>query len=119
LPARPLEALGWSARFEEGFAPYAGDGLVPARVAVQHRGATHQPHGAGAPPSADAAQGGTQDSAPGATDPLALVAGRTDAGETKSETIRVVVNGTGPVEGMARLESTRGGVVEVPFSIRP
>jgi ribosome biogenesis GTPase len=39
LSARPLEALGWSAHFEEAFAPYAGDGLVPARVAVQHRGA--------------------------------------------------------------------------------
>ena len=34
-----LEALGWSAEFDEAFAPYAGDGLVPARVAVQHRGA--------------------------------------------------------------------------------
>lgn len=34
-----LEALGWSAHFEEAFAPFAGDGLVPARVAVQHRGA--------------------------------------------------------------------------------
>lgn len=33
-----LAALGWSAEFEEAFAPYAGDGLVPARVAVQHRG---------------------------------------------------------------------------------
>ena len=39
MSARQLEALGWSAHFEEGFAPYAGDGLVPARVAVQHRGA--------------------------------------------------------------------------------
>jgi ribosome biogenesis GTPase len=34
-----LTALGWSADFEESFAPYAHDGLVPARVAVQHRGA--------------------------------------------------------------------------------
>ena len=34
-----LAALGWSAHFEEAFAPYAGDGFVPARVAVQHRGA--------------------------------------------------------------------------------
>jgi ribosome biogenesis GTPase / thiamine phosphate phosphatase len=33
-----LTALGWSAELEEAFAPYAGDGLVPARVAVQHRG---------------------------------------------------------------------------------
>jgi ribosome biogenesis GTPase / thiamine phosphate phosphatase len=34
-----LAALGWSAEFEEAFAPFAGDGFVPARVAVQHRGA--------------------------------------------------------------------------------
>ena len=34
-----LKALGWSADFEESFAPYSGDGFVPARVAVQHRGA--------------------------------------------------------------------------------
>jgi ribosome biogenesis GTPase / thiamine phosphate phosphatase len=34
-----LEALGWSADFEQSFAPYAGDGHLPARVAVQHRGA--------------------------------------------------------------------------------
>jgi ribosome biogenesis GTPase len=34
-----LAALGWSAQFEEAFATYAGDGFVPARVAVQHRGA--------------------------------------------------------------------------------
>jgi ribosome biogenesis GTPase / thiamine phosphate phosphatase len=33
-----LTALGWSAELEEAFAPYAGDGLVPGRVAVQHRG---------------------------------------------------------------------------------
>ena len=34
-----LAALGWSAEFEEAFAPYAGDGYLRARVAVQHRGA--------------------------------------------------------------------------------
>ena len=34
-----LRALGWGAHFEEAFAAHAGDGLVPARVAVQHRGA--------------------------------------------------------------------------------
>ena len=34
-----LAALGWSVEFEEAFAPFAGDGHVPARVAVQHRGA--------------------------------------------------------------------------------
>jgi ribosome biogenesis GTPase len=34
-----LEALGWSAHFEEAFAQYAGEGFLPARVAVQHRGA--------------------------------------------------------------------------------
>jgi ribosome biogenesis GTPase / thiamine phosphate phosphatase len=39
LSAAPLEALGWSAHFEEAFAPYADEGLEPARVAVQHRGA--------------------------------------------------------------------------------
>jgi len=39
LSAPSLEALGWSAHFEEAFVPYAGDGSLPARVAVQHRGA--------------------------------------------------------------------------------
>jgi ribosome biogenesis GTPase / thiamine phosphate phosphatase len=34
-----LQKLGWSAHFEEAFAPYAQESLVPARVAVQHRGA--------------------------------------------------------------------------------
>lgn len=39
MSARPLEALGWSAHFEDAFTAHAGDGLEPARVAVQHRGA--------------------------------------------------------------------------------
>jgi ribosome biogenesis GTPase / thiamine phosphate phosphatase len=39
LSARPLEALGWSAHFEETFGEHAGEGVEPARVAVQHRGA--------------------------------------------------------------------------------
>jgi ribosome biogenesis GTPase len=34
-----LAALGWSAHFEAAFDAVAGDGLVPGRVAVQHRGA--------------------------------------------------------------------------------
>lgn len=34
-----LDALGWSAHFEEAFGAFAGNGLLPARVAVQHRGA--------------------------------------------------------------------------------
>jgi ribosome biogenesis GTPase len=34
-----LSAFGWSAHFEAAFAAYAGDGLVPGRIAVQHRGA--------------------------------------------------------------------------------
>lgn len=33
-----LRDLGWDAAFDEAFAPHAADGLVPARVAVQHRG---------------------------------------------------------------------------------
>lgn len=33
-----LRELGWNAYFDDGFAPHAADGLVPARVAVQHRG---------------------------------------------------------------------------------
>jgi len=36
-PSR-LRDLGWDAFFDDGFAPHSGDGLVPARVAVQHRG---------------------------------------------------------------------------------
>jgi ribosome biogenesis GTPase / thiamine phosphate phosphatase len=34
-----LAPLGWDAHFEKAFAAFVGDGLVPARVAVQHRGA--------------------------------------------------------------------------------
>jgi ribosome biogenesis GTPase len=34
-----LARLGWTPAFEEQFAPYAVDGLEPARVAVEHRGA--------------------------------------------------------------------------------
>jgi ribosome biogenesis GTPase len=32
-----LSALGWTTRLEEAFAPHAAAGLVPARVAVEHR----------------------------------------------------------------------------------
>jgi ribosome biogenesis GTPase len=34
-----LVQLGWTPAFEEEFAPHAADGLEPARVAVEHRGA--------------------------------------------------------------------------------
>jgi ribosome biogenesis GTPase len=34
-----LETLGWDAAWAEQFDPYLADGLVPGRVAVQHRGA--------------------------------------------------------------------------------
>jgi ribosome biogenesis GTPase / thiamine phosphate phosphatase len=34
-----LDALGWTPALEDQFAPYAADGLEPARVAVEHRGA--------------------------------------------------------------------------------
>ncbi len=33
-----LRDLGWNPFFEEAFAPFAKNGLAPARVAVQHRG---------------------------------------------------------------------------------
>jgi ribosome biogenesis GTPase / thiamine phosphate phosphatase len=33
-----LESLGWNDHFAQAFAPYQEQGLVPARVAVQHRG---------------------------------------------------------------------------------
>jgi ribosome biogenesis GTPase len=33
-----LEELGWSPHFEAAFAPFGAEGLVPARVATQHRG---------------------------------------------------------------------------------
>ena len=33
-----LAELGWSPYFEAAFAPYGAEGLVPARVATQHRG---------------------------------------------------------------------------------
>lgn len=32
-----LEALGWNERLREAFAPHAATGLVPARVAVEHK----------------------------------------------------------------------------------
>src|SRR6266508_4616642 len=34
-----LARLGWTPAFEDEFAPHAADGLEPARVAVEHRGA--------------------------------------------------------------------------------
>ncbi|HZQ63901.1 MAG TPA: ribosome small subunit-dependent GTPase A [Gaiellaceae bacterium] len=34
-----LGRLGWTPAFEDHFAPFAADGLEPARVAVEHRGA--------------------------------------------------------------------------------
>jgi ribosome biogenesis GTPase len=34
-----LARLGWTPAFEDQFAPHAADGLEPARVAVEHRGA--------------------------------------------------------------------------------
>lgn len=34
-----LETLGWDAAWERAFEPYRTQGLVPARVAIQHRGA--------------------------------------------------------------------------------
>lgn len=34
-----LQALGWDDAFAEQFTPYEADGLIPGRVAVQHRGA--------------------------------------------------------------------------------
>jgi ribosome biogenesis GTPase len=37
--SRELEKLGWSTYFEAAFGDFAGDGFVPGRVAVQHRGA--------------------------------------------------------------------------------
>jgi ribosome biogenesis GTPase / thiamine phosphate phosphatase len=38
IPRVTLEELGWGPHFEDAFAPYAARGLVPARVATQHRG---------------------------------------------------------------------------------
>jgi len=34
-----LSDLGWNAHFEEHFAPHGAEGLVPGRVAAEHRGA--------------------------------------------------------------------------------
>jgi ribosome biogenesis GTPase len=34
-----LQTLGWDDRLSEQFEPYAAEGLIPGRVAVQHRGA--------------------------------------------------------------------------------
>lgn len=36
---RPLDALGWDDGFQEAFTTYAAQGLTPARVAAEHRGA--------------------------------------------------------------------------------
>jgi ribosome biogenesis GTPase len=33
-----LDSLGWSSSFAEAFAPFAPDGLVPARIVREHRG---------------------------------------------------------------------------------
>ncbi|MGH7551831.1 MAG: ribosome small subunit-dependent GTPase A [Longimicrobiales bacterium] len=34
-----LEELGWTARWQQAFEPYASEGLTPGRVAAEHRGA--------------------------------------------------------------------------------
>jgi hypothetical protein len=44
-------------------------------------------------------------------------AGRTEAGATNHATFRVQVRGGGPVEGTARVLSTRGGVLEAAFTL--
>ncbi len=35
----PLEQLGWNDRLSSLYQPFAGDGFVPGRVSIQHRGA--------------------------------------------------------------------------------
>ena len=45
--------------------------------------------------------------------------GRTDAGETRTESLRVTVPSGGVLGGTARVTSTRGGVVVVPHTLRP
>jgi hypothetical protein len=47
----------------------------------------------------------------------AVQAGWTDAGATNSATFQIQVRGSGPVEGTARVLSTRGGVVEATFTL--
>lgn len=47
----------------------------------------------------------------------AVEAGWTDAGATNSATFRVQVRGAGPVEGTARVLSTRGGILEGTFTL--
>ena len=39
LHSYDLDLLGWTAERQTEFQPYAADGLVPGRVAAQHRGA--------------------------------------------------------------------------------
>ena len=38
MPSYDLNALGWTAELADAFAPHAAEGLIPARVAAQHRG---------------------------------------------------------------------------------
>ena len=45
LTESPLERLGWDDGWEAAFAEHRAAGLVPARVAVQHRGAYDLTHG--------------------------------------------------------------------------
>jgi hypothetical protein len=49
----------------------------------------------------------------------AVDVGRTDAGETHTVTFEVTVRGRDAVSGTARVVSTRGGVLEAPFTLRP
>jgi hypothetical protein len=44
-------------------------------------------------------------------------AGYTEPGQSQSVRFKVRVNGTDPVEGKAKLLSTRGGYIEVPFKL--
>jgi ribosome biogenesis GTPase len=77
-----LERFGWDTRWEEEFAPYAADGLEPARVVVQQRGVLTVAAAGGERP---AEVGGRlfRDSGPGglpvAGDWVAVRGGRIDA----------------------------------------
>ena len=66
-----LADLGWDPYFEAAFAPYGADGLVPARVATQHRGGFELLTEDGAPAGVPA---GTLDELPAVGDWVAAAA---------------------------------------------
>jgi ribosome biogenesis GTPase len=72
LTDSPLERLGWDDGWEAAFAEHRAAGLIPARVAVQHRGAYDLAHGQDPVRAAAAARLAREDRLPAVGDWVGL-----------------------------------------------